>query len=178
MAQILGKEDERGMETWTFVLEEPVMGAVRMTKGGKFYWPKKDPNHPVARYLRYKERVRCVANLAGVPDTLPKGTRITVSIATDWKQSQRADGDNVIKGVLDALWKNDRRVTDLHYTAEEHTGNERAGVMVRFETVIGKGKRNGKARMAKTLAWPSGKQGLDIKTLQSRASVGRPPDES
>lgn len=58
---------------------------------------------------------------------------VSVGVSVSWKKKQRSDLDNVVKGILDALWKNDRRVLFLHAEAQEHTGEESAIITVEFK---------------------------------------------
>ena len=61
-------------------------------------------------YAAYKRRVRLIANVAGVPDEIGKDERVKLVLDVCWRKKARADLDNVVKGIMDALWPQDRRV--------------------------------------------------------------------
>lgn len=133
------------MKLYTFQLEGPLQAYVRTTQRQKWV----DPRYK--RYLGWKGLVRLFATAQGIPDSLTQDCRATVSAAVMWNRKARLDGDNFIKGILDSLWPQDRRVMELHYTAFEHTGAERASVTVgieeRRETEHGK-RRKGREQSA------------------------------
>ena len=110
--------------TRSFTIDGPLVGAVRTTQRQKWV----DPRYK--KYQAFKERVRLIANAAGVPDEIPKDGSASVFIRIHWEKRARADCDNVGKSFLDALWKNDRRVLKLTIEAIEHEGREEATVVV------------------------------------------------
>jgi Holliday junction resolvase RusA-like endonuclease len=117
----------RLLGVWNFRIDGPLMGAVRMTRRGKF----RDPR--AGRYAGYKRRVRLEANSAGVPDDLPPGCRAAVSVFVTWRKKARADLDNVWKAIVDALWERDRGVNEMYAVASEETGGEEhAAVIVKI----------------------------------------------
>ena len=102
------------------------MGAVRTTHRQKFV----DKNYH--RYARFKEALRILANQEQIPRALSATETASVGLSVRWKKRQRCDIDNLIKSILDGLWSNDRRVTEIRAIAEEHTGEESARITVGF----------------------------------------------
>jgi Holliday junction resolvase RusA-like endonuclease len=113
---------------WNLTIPGPIMGAVRTTQRQKWC----DPRYKV--YQAYKERIRLMANLEGVPNELNKGAYYRLELQVFWAGAARADLDNVIKGVLDALFKQDRRVLSIKAHANERCGkaNERATIDIEW----------------------------------------------
>lgn len=90
-------------------------------------------NPRAARYNAYKRRVRLVANCAGVPGGLPDGYTASVSVYAIWKRKPRIDTDSVFKAVPDALWSQDRRVTEIYAVSKGHCNvEEYAEVVVKI----------------------------------------------
>lgn len=110
--------------TWTFTVQAPIMGAVRTTGRQKFV----DPRYK--KYHEYKQRVRLLANVAGVPGEIGPEQCVKVMIIVYWKKKARSDLDNVFKSVADALWKQDRRVNSIEAHSVEDEGVEQARVYV------------------------------------------------
>lgn len=108
---------------WTFTLPE-LMGAVRTTQRAKFC----DPRYK--RYAQYKTLVRAIANQAGVPDDLDPKKRYTLWLTAYWQKKATADLDNVLKAVLDGLFKQDRRVLTYVCHSIENFGYDEAQVTV------------------------------------------------
>lgn len=108
---------------WTFTLPE-LMGAVRTTQRAKFC----DPRYK--RYAQYKTLIRAIANQAGVPDDLDPKKRYSLTIIAYWTKKARCDLDNVLKAVLDGLFKQDRRVLSYSCHAIENAGLDEAQVEV------------------------------------------------
>jgi hypothetical protein len=130
-------EIEGNMEMWSFEVTEQLQGYVRTTQKQKWV----DPRYK--RYLGWKGLIRLLANVAGVPDELPRDSRAVVSCAVTWNRKARLDGDNFLKGILDSLWRQDRRVMELHYAAFEGAGKERAVITVGLEVDgVSNGKRD------------------------------------
>lgn len=92
--------------SWTFTLDS-IVPYVRTTQRQKHV----DPRY--GRYRRWKEYVRTVANTASVPAELNRDSAYGVEITVQWSGKARADLDNVVKGVIDALWKQDRQVKQI-----------------------------------------------------------------
>lgn len=127
---------------WIVYAPTPLIGAVRTTQRQKFV----DPRYKV--YQAWKSAFRYHANLELIPKILRADSRYTVEIDMKWRKRARSDGDNLIKAVLDALWKQDRRVLDIRFHAEENTGGESMRVSIsessnRFSAFIGRTKRRG-----------------------------------
>ena len=112
------------MAEYSFNIPDIIMGAVRTTQRQKWV----DPRYK--KYKAYKILVRSLADQKGVPDTLDKDSSCAVDITAHWIKKQRCDGDNVIKGILDAIFKNDKRVLYINYRAIENTGKETANVKI------------------------------------------------
>lgn len=57
-------------------------------------------------YGNFKMAVRAIANQAGVPDLAT--TTMQVDVEIHWTKRARLDGDNVLKAVVDGLFRQDR----------------------------------------------------------------------
>lgn len=80
------------------------------------------------RYLAWKEYVRAEfsdipnlpkrfkLSLEGNPITIEEGERAEVFIVVQMKGKRFADGDNILKGINDSLFENDKYVLDGHYS--------------------------------------------------------------
>lgn len=108
---------------WTFTVEA-VQPYVRTTQRAKFC----DPRY--RKYRAWKEVVRAKANLAHVPPTLRSDRTYSVHIDVYFKGKRRSDIDNHLKSCLDALWKDDKRVTRVSAEAYERCDNDRMVVHV------------------------------------------------
>ena len=98
---------------WTFRLDW-IVPYVRTTQRQKFV------DKRYKRYAEWKAFCRMAASAKGVPEALDKRERYEVHVAVYWRGSARADLDNCVKGLLDALWAQDRRVLKLTAEAIEH----------------------------------------------------------
>ena len=112
---------------WSFVIDEPLMGAVRTTQKQKWV----DPRYK--RYAAWKKAVRLIANVNGIPSHLDPKKSYRLDVLAYWKAKQRIDGDNLLKALMDSLWKQDRRITSIEYVACEHNGRELARVTLSEE---------------------------------------------
>jgi len=92
------RRENEGERVFTFSVDDP-MGAVRMTQRSKWVDPR------AKLYAAYKRRVRLIANVAGVPDEIGKDERVKLVLDVCWRKKARADLDNVVKGIMDALWR-------------------------------------------------------------------------
>jgi Holliday junction resolvase RusA-like endonuclease len=106
---------------WEFSLET-VQAYVRTTQRQK--WT--DPRY--ARYRIWKGYVRNVANLARVPTNLTEPVKVVIAVF--WRRKCRADLDNIVKGVLDALWDQDRLVRHIEAVMCEKNEIESMAVKV------------------------------------------------
>ena len=111
--------------TWAFDYDGPVMGAVRMTQRSKFADPR------ARKYARLKHALRMAANVAGIPDELDTRKAYAVEAIFRFKGRARYDIDNLGKFVLDALWKQDRRVLSLSLDVMEYRESEDTTITVR-----------------------------------------------
>jgi Holliday junction resolvase RusA-like endonuclease len=107
---------------WSFE-SKWIMGAVRTTRRQKFV----DPRY--RKYERWKNFIRLAANVAGVPQVLDKRNRYGIAIVIDWRGAARCDLDNCVKGVLDALFSQDRSVQDIKAASIEKTGCDSMSVV-------------------------------------------------
>lgn len=103
------------------------MGAVRMTQRSKWVDPR------AKRYEAYKRRVRLVANVNGVPSEIAKDERIKLEVDVCWRKLARADLDNVVKGLLDALFGQDRRVNSIRADHQEYCELDMADIALTVE---------------------------------------------
>lgn len=112
------------MKLWTFNVDEPLRGFPAHCQ------PWSDT---AKRYVAFKQTVRLLANVAGIPEVIPENHRAMVSIAVAWKKRARIDLSNILKGIEDALWEKDRGIGEIHGVKFQHTGIERVSVTVGFE---------------------------------------------
>ena len=112
---------------YKLVIEGPLMGAVRTTQRQKWV----DPRYKL--YEQFKNYVRLLGNQARIPDTLSSSDKVFVRFNVYWTKRARIDADNIIKGVLDALWPNDRRVLSLWYETKEEAVTEHAEIFIKCE---------------------------------------------
>jgi Holliday junction resolvase RusA-like endonuclease len=110
--------------TWGFTLEAPLIGYVRTTQRQKWV----DPRYK--RYAMWKKMIRLIGNTKGIPDKLTPADSVSVQVEVYWKKKATHDIDNVLKGVLDSLWSNDRRVVNVHAFCWENTGKEHANIKI------------------------------------------------
>ena len=82
------------------------------------------------RYSGWKRYVRLTANTVGIPDELDNETKYIVFICVRWKAKARADIDNCLKGILDALWSQDRRGFEVKAVSVENCEREAVEVNV------------------------------------------------
>lgn len=82
------------------------------------------------RYVAFKEKVRLLANCAGVPDELTPNQRAEIIVSIHWKKRARCDSPNLYKSVEDSIFKKDRRVLMGSFMALENTGEEKCFVKV------------------------------------------------
>lgn len=108
----------------SFSLPGPLMGYVRTTQRQKFA----DPRY--AKYRVWKRTVRLLADKAGVPRELNARSSYALTVTGRFRRRARIDADNLYKGISDALFPNDRRVTIAHCELRENAGDECA--MVQF----------------------------------------------
>lgn len=101
---------------WAFRIPAPLKGWTA-TNGRQ--WTKR-----FRQYAKWREYVRILANQAGVPDTLERQWQVSLHIRIYWRLKARIDTTDVLKGVEDALWKQDRAVTSVFVSRTEHTGEE------------------------------------------------------
>ena len=104
---------------WQFNVDGPLSG----------YQTHQHPNTPRAkRYVAWKARVRMCA--FEVPSALDPGIAYEVIVKVRWKKRARIDGDSILKGVTDSLWRRDRGVLRGSFDVGEHTGQEGLYVVV------------------------------------------------
>lgn len=99
--------------TFLFEIPDP-MGYVRQTQRSKWVDPR------ALRYHAFQKRVRTLANVAGVPLSLPKhpgSARVTVR--TYFPGAATYDADGILKAILDSLWRSDRRALDVSSKSHE-----------------------------------------------------------
>ena len=109
---------------WEFEIEGPLVAAVRTTSRQKWVCPR------WKKYVAFKERVRLLASSKGIPEVLEHNDEVRVEIDVRWRLRARADGDNIIKGIIDAIFFQDRRVLGIIYSSQEHEGCEGASVKI------------------------------------------------
>lgn len=104
--------------TWQLVIPGPIRGYVRTTARQKY----KDPRYK--RYTSWKNFVRLSANLKGFPGRLDPDLAYSIRLTIWYPGRALPDIDNVLKGVLDALFAQDNRVLKVEAEGWEHTKSE------------------------------------------------------
>lgn len=72
---------------------------------------------------RYKPRYTLLS--MPFPELVPAGGKAAVHVFISWKNKRNGDGDNILKGIMDALFKNDKCVWHGSFTgvmAEDRKG--------------------------------------------------------
>jgi Holliday junction resolvase RusA-like endonuclease len=82
-------------------------------------------------YDRFKKRVLLLAMENGFRrfDTTA-ALPVTLNLTVHWKKGPRIDLSNVVKGIEDALFSQDRWVREIHAFSSEKSGPERAEVEI------------------------------------------------
>lgn len=111
------------MIPFRFNLAGPLHGYTAQSRGS--YWNKRS-----REYHAWKDLVRLAGREAGIPDEIPPEERWGIKTEIFWKGKARIDPENVQKGILDSLWKQDRRVSRGEFVSTENAGPERCGVAV------------------------------------------------
>ena len=104
-------------EGWEFRVPGPIQGYVRTTQRQKWV----DPRYK--RYQSWKQTIRSIANVACVPEILCRSCRYQISVMVSWRGRPRCDADNVLKGLLDALWRQDRQIHNVTLTTILRAGD-------------------------------------------------------
>lgn len=103
---------------WKGSVEGPLCGYTRTTQRQKFVDPR------AKRYEAWKKMVAWEARHQGFPPDLSDGIAYEFSVIVRWRRKARIDLDNIIKGLLDGIWPQDRGILSIHAEAGEHTGEE------------------------------------------------------
>lgn len=111
------------MGTWQVIVGEPLVGFVVHAAP----WTKK-----AKAYVAFKQRVRVLANVAGVPSDIPAECSATLHVAIAWRKRARIDSSNILKALEDGLFKQDRGVEKIVCDRFEHTGKEEVSVIISF----------------------------------------------
>lgn len=88
---------------WTFTIPGPLMGYRRPRDHGSNY----------SQYVRYKDKVRAYARVAGLETEDPQredAFRWLLSVNVFWRGAARSDWSNVYKAIEDSLFGFDRYV--------------------------------------------------------------------
>ncbi len=98
----------------------PVHPYVRTTQRQKWC----DPRYK--KYQAFKTAFRLAGNCAGMPNVLDKGLSYRLICNLYTEGAARYDLDNALKGIMDALWAQDKQIKEvwakLHeHKAEDHT---------------------------------------------------------
>lgn len=94
-----------------------IMGNQRDTRGNPIPYHRTTqrarfaPEH--RRYEEWKGYVRACASLMAKIDLSDRYCKIEMDI--EWANNKHCDGDNVLKGVNDSLFSNDKNVIEGHY---------------------------------------------------------------
>ena len=103
-------------EGWEFRVPGPIQGYVRTTQRQKWV----DPRYK--RYQRWKQTIRSIANVANVPEILCRDCRYQINVIVNWRRRPRCDADNVLKGLIDALWRQDRQIYNINLVTVVNVG--------------------------------------------------------
>ncbi len=87
------------MQKWKFTIPGRLWG---------YKQGRKEAHRP--ERVQFKENVRLLANVAGVPDVTKPEDEIFLEVYIRWRLKARIDGVNVYKLIEDSLWKQDRGV--------------------------------------------------------------------
>lgn len=112
------------MAEWSFTVDGPIVPYVRTTQRQKFC----DPRYK--RYQAFKQYVRSIATRSGVPEELEKVSKYAIYVSVRWKQKARSDLDNILKGVMDSLWSQDRRICHIIADSAEYYGKELMKIVI------------------------------------------------
>jgi len=118
-----------------------------MTTGGPWFldWPA--PLHPYVRttqrqkfcdprykkYQSFKGVFRAAGNCAGIPNSLDKDKRYRIIFNTYCEGKSRADLDNLVKGVLDALFEQDNQIKEIW--AKLHENHSESHTTIALEVI-------------------------------------------
>ena len=103
---------------WKGSVEGPLCGYTRTTQRQKFVDPR------AKRYDAWKKMVAWEARHHGFPVELDVCLAYEFRVIVRWRFKARIDLDNIIKGLLDGIWPQDRGILSIHAEAGEHTGEE------------------------------------------------------
>ncbi len=93
---------------------------------------RKEAFHP--QRVAFKQRVRYLANVAGIPDMLaPRPSYARVIVEIYWNKLARIDGKNILGIIEDSLWKQDRLIRFGAYETYEKQGEEYAQVFIKIQ---------------------------------------------
>lgn len=108
--------------SWTFKVDGPLWG-YRQGRAEAF--------RPERR--AFKNRVRLIANLQGIPDVLPpRPVHARIIVEIYWKNRARIDGKNILGILEDSLWSQDRLIRFGSYETYENSGEEYVQVFVKI----------------------------------------------
>lgn len=110
------------MRKFSFEIPGPLKGFLATYKAP---WTKEAKS-----YVSFKEKVRLMANCAGVPDELLPLECAEINLSVHWTKKARIDCVNVYKAAEDGMFKKDRRVLRGSFCAMENTGEEKAFVVL------------------------------------------------
>lgn len=82
------------------------------------------------KYAAWKDAFRLALNTQDFPSALDKEKRYSIEIVVMSSGQLRCDADNQIKAILDAAFKQDRRVKIIRYEAEERAGFDEARILL------------------------------------------------
>ena len=117
-----------GRRTLYFVIEGPLMGYRQSTR--KSFWTKRNQD-----YARWKEAVYLQACAAGLRDEDRKTCRENVpvlAVTIWWRKGPRMDWKNVVGGIEDAIFPEDRWVMPGKMMWVPDSGEEKAEVWVKL----------------------------------------------
>jgi hypothetical protein len=91
------------MKIWTLTIPGPLWG---------YRQGRREAHRP--ERVAFKNRVRLLANLKGIPGRAEEKDNIFLDVRIYWRRKARIDGKNIYSLIEDALWKRTRRGSRHH----------------------------------------------------------------
>ena len=85
-----------------------------------------DPRYK--KYQVFKSAFRAAGNCAGMPIVLDKDKAYRLICNLYTEGASRADLDNLVKGIMDALWEQDRMIKEIWAKLHEHKDEDHTTV--------------------------------------------------
>ena len=115
---------------YSLIWPDKIVPCVRTTRAQKFV----DPAYK--KYERWKRAFRLFANTQGFPEDLDLSKAYAIDVKISVIGKSRYDLDNAIKGILDSLFQQDRRVLAITGRIYEREAEESALVKLMEEVHV------------------------------------------